>query len=529
MLASMKSETAGKAVSHFEGCIIGSAALLVFLLLWFPHLGGTLWLDETLSYWVVKDSFSDALRRSWSHHGQSPLYYLCLWLVVQIAGDSELSLRILSLISVAAGLLVLFKVYVALFDRRLAIYTILSFFCLGLSSSWVYYARPYGLAFFLSLFSFWQLLKWSRTPNWFSALAYTLSAVALIYCHYLFALVLFAHLGFFLGHSVKQPKALKKVLRVTAVALVLLFPLFPQLVSLLGRKESLDWGYSPSSLEYAEAFLAPWTSFSLLAALAVAWMAGELKWQPIYLKRLHTRAQWWVLIWWLAPVLGCVLLSASASVSIVASRYYVGQIPALSILCGLVLTSLGVFQVRVIAAVAFALFSLATAQVYPNWIEENWASPAKYIKRLDLDRDVPILLFTGLIESYQVDWLSDPGEADYLSAPLVYYETGHPIYLLPLSIQESDSKVYWNDRVVPLIGARTQLLLVVNQSVTWRVGGEATAASEGYLKSLEVLGFKIRTSSDTGKVKVFHLEAKVPPLVSSELGTRGRDARPRPS
>ncbi len=71
-------------------------------MIWAPHLAHSLWLDETLTYWVVKDGLWNAVTRGVQFQSQ-PAYYIVIWLCTRIRGASEIALRLPSLVSVLAA------------------------------------------------------------------------------------------------------------------------------------------------------------------------------------------------------------------------------------------------------------------------------------------------------------------------------------------------------------------------------------------------------------------------------------------
>ena len=78
--------------------------IAVFLRL--PSCYESLWLDELHSAWIVADGVGSVYQRSVLGH-QSPCYYLQLWAWKQVVGDSELMLRLNSVLLVAGGCSVL--------------------------------------------------------------------------------------------------------------------------------------------------------------------------------------------------------------------------------------------------------------------------------------------------------------------------------------------------------------------------------------------------------------------------------------
>src|SRR6186997_618470 len=59
----------------------------------------SLWLDEFGTLWVVEGSLAEAVRRTIAFQGQSPLYYVLTWPFPHFFGESELALRLPSLLS----------------------------------------------------------------------------------------------------------------------------------------------------------------------------------------------------------------------------------------------------------------------------------------------------------------------------------------------------------------------------------------------------------------------------------------------
>ena len=71
-------------------------SLAAFLRLW--QAGESLWIDELHTSWVVSGLWRDVLPRA-AMGNQSPLYFWGMWLLVQVAGQSEWTLRLPSLVA----------------------------------------------------------------------------------------------------------------------------------------------------------------------------------------------------------------------------------------------------------------------------------------------------------------------------------------------------------------------------------------------------------------------------------------------
>ena len=79
-----------------------SAAIFLRL----PSCYESLWVDELHSAWIVADDFNSVYQRSVLGH-QSPGYFFLLWIWKQAIGDSELLMRLSSVLLVACGCAVL--------------------------------------------------------------------------------------------------------------------------------------------------------------------------------------------------------------------------------------------------------------------------------------------------------------------------------------------------------------------------------------------------------------------------------------
>jgi hypothetical protein len=82
--------------------VAGSLAVLTFQV---AH-HRSLWLDEFGTLWVIRGPLAEVATRVYGFHGQSPLYYYVPWLSVRLLGETEIAMRLPSLVAllVASGL-----------------------------------------------------------------------------------------------------------------------------------------------------------------------------------------------------------------------------------------------------------------------------------------------------------------------------------------------------------------------------------------------------------------------------------------
>ena len=122
----------------------------------------SLWLDEFGTLWVIEGGFSQLMERVNTFQGQSPLYYLLVWLFVHFIGESEFTLRLFSLL---LGVGTTYGIYVLgnfLYGKNAGL---VSASFLWLSSSMVRSssdARPYALALFMAVIMFYGFARAAR-------------------------------------------------------------------------------------------------------------------------------------------------------------------------------------------------------------------------------------------------------------------------------------------------------------------------------------------------------------------------------
>src|SRR5580692_5224836 len=93
------------------------AGAMVVIQLWLGMIGSSFWLDETGTWWIVKDGAADAVRRALFWSGQSPLFYLIEWCSSRLFGLNEIALRIPSVLAMSGAGWFLYRIAERLYDR----------------------------------------------------------------------------------------------------------------------------------------------------------------------------------------------------------------------------------------------------------------------------------------------------------------------------------------------------------------------------------------------------------------------------
>src|SRR5688572_10252532 len=105
----------------------------------------SLWLDEFATLWTIEGTLTDTWRRAIEFQGQTPLYYVISWVFLQVAGESEATLRLPSLVFVAATVPVLVLAGHWIGNARAGVMAAGLFWVCGPAVRESANARPYGL------------------------------------------------------------------------------------------------------------------------------------------------------------------------------------------------------------------------------------------------------------------------------------------------------------------------------------------------------------------------------------------------
>src|ERR1700689_5497302 len=95
-----------------------AVALAVSISTWFVAIRAPLWLDETISLFLIKDGFGGITRQMWP---DSPAYSYLLLLWTKWMGTSELPFRISSLLPMLGAAALLYCAGRKLLERDLAL------------------------------------------------------------------------------------------------------------------------------------------------------------------------------------------------------------------------------------------------------------------------------------------------------------------------------------------------------------------------------------------------------------------------
>ena len=418
-----------------EGCgrdvesLVYKLLLLIAPLLWLGHIRDSLWLDETITFWVVKDGAWQAVRRALEYQGQSPLYFLTVWLSVAIAGASEWALRLPSLVAFGAATVLVARIGMRLLSAQAGSIAAVVF-AYGAFRGIAHDARPYAVAIFFVLASTAALLRWLSSGTTRDAVLYTVMASLVLYSHPLFGLTFAVHLGTVIEYRIRGASVVRTRAVVVSqiVAAVLALPIGIQIAWLWRLRHALWFEPLPSPTY-------------LLAAIAWPVILGGIAW--LRRRRSSTSFPVWLVIWGLVPPVVLYLSSITTQVTVAVGRYAYSSMPARALLAAAMINSFRqpVRVALVLCVVAIGLLSIAAGPL------EDWRAAVDVARPLVVSDETPVLVRSGLPQALLTDWLEDPERAENVLAPLSFYRIRGRVLALPYDLNAA----YIERRIVPAI------------------------------------------------------------------------------
>jgi hypothetical protein len=459
-------------------------AILLLIVLFRSSLFESLWLDETLSYFVINADWHSVATRATAYQGQSPLYFYLLKSWVSVFGSTEFAMRALS---VAFALLALPPIWLlgrALINVNFAHATLL---LLIANEGWqrTFSARPYALAFAFALWAVWFFYLWCGSGRKRLAFLALVCLLVATYAHYLFA----ATLGvLFLINQLYCPdsKRQRSFLWLAAVFLILLIPAALQLKMLFSRSAVLTIA-EPSFVEWLRIVFPPME----LAAICCAVASGLILW-PSSRILPHRGSIWLLWIGWgiIGPFI-FLIVSLLLSIGLVGERYLLWALPGSLFLFAQILSAVEPISARKRAIVVLAIlliFGQSVRTLHP----EPWRDVAAQLTA-DQSKNGEIYLYSGLIE------LNDPQSfssdaAKYLIAPLAYYSPSSLVHPVPPHLE---GKVWEEIRrqLGEQLGKNTQAIFVLKND---RIGATSRTTAKYYEELLLSLGYKISKRESFG-------------------------------
>lgn len=423
---------------------IYALALAVSIAIWFIAIHAPLRQDETGTWWLIKDGFSQIWLNRFIALG-FPSYSYILWLSTKIIGTSEIALRIPSILAMLGAVWLLYLAARELFSRELAILAAVIFCLHPIVIFESIDIRPYAFAVLATNAAILILLRLRRSDsNWLAALFGLLAAVIVSF-HYLFATILPALLVCFFLVKAKDRKTLWRQAGIALAVFALAFlPMVPGL-EFLFRTSGAHVYEAPPQLGDLIVTLAPgllpfvFCGAALLAGLLAAF-------RPSTHASLDRNQGWRIpvcLCLALIPVLILYGISVATPIHMFRFSHRLAAIPGLALCWALLIERYlkgamrPTFCVVLVAATAFQIFRSPDAK--QHFFTRKYALEAAE-RNASVD-NAPVLVCSGFVESRYVAMPLDSPKTSRYFAPLSYYKLTVPVVPLPWGLNDEAKRV----------------------------------------------------------------------------------------
>lgn len=411
--------------------------VLLLVAIFIQRCGISLWLDELGGLVNISSSVWDTARATYLFQGQDPLYYSFLSVWINFFGNSEITLRVPSLIFGILGILVLFRTLELLYDSKEAFLYLLVFISISDFYNLFSWARPYSLSILLALLALYQTLKLTKKPKFSAAASLVISLAALGYTQILFLYwipCLAICYIILVGKSIGS-RDLRLFSLVIFCLLVLLTPQIFALFKLSEQAGSLSYLSDPSIWDlFTKISFNGMLPLGIIGSVLIAKVFGDYRVQDIKLKSNKGVILGSVL--GVIPLIGIFLFSIISPISLFGASY-------------LILTQVGIYFLwtGIIASLRsthfdlsmtiFLLLIICSGFSNYGW-HEDWRGAIKSANLKLEDGDATLVLNSGFIEGESLFHLNSEGYRDFLLSPVLYYKSNQVPKLIPSDIIENE-------------------------------------------------------------------------------------------
>jgi hypothetical protein len=225
--------------------LIGIALAVVFvagLALRLDGIRRSLWLDEFSTLWAVEAHFADVIARVPQVMQQTPFYFSLAWASVHFFGESELALRLPSLLAVTGSAVMIGLAGAQLGGRKAGAWSA-AFFWLCYPAIWASVnSRPYPLAMFFASVVALGFIRTCLIGRPLDRALWIVGAGGLVWAHYIFLPFMLAFpAAYFLSPTIRMRYPTRQFLvDLFAIELILL-PAAGQFLAIVANRESLKW------------------------------------------------------------------------------------------------------------------------------------------------------------------------------------------------------------------------------------------------------------------------------------------------
>ena len=425
------------------------------------------WLDEAYSVEIASFPTSEVLHELVINDVHPPLYYFIVHFWIKLFGDSEWSVRFISVLFGVLAIPLIFLVALQLFDRITGLFAAallaVSQFHIGFSQE----ARMYALLVSLTLLSFYfflKLLEDGRRSR-LALVAYVASSTLMMHTHVYSFFIIIAQNTYFLTLAFTSREIFKRTWKrwlLAQLGLALLFvPWFFALLRQVSRVRRGFWipDEPPRAildalyLQAGSSDLA-WLLFPLVAvAVLSAWKAvtkdaGTPESQSPFGESLSSERLkiYLLLLWLISPIILPFLVSKFSS-PIFLPKYSIPALPAFMILAARGFSVVRIHQLRMLAVVFILCFALiALRNYYGTTRKDQWRDAVTRLEERAEASDIILLNPPSSVSAFN------------------YYSRRTDLIKIPFPDYKWDFKTETVAQYLkPVVEGRTRIWLVLSQ------------------------------------------------------------------
>ena len=413
---------------------IYSLAVAISIATWFIAIRAPLWLDETVSIFLIKGGWNGIMSRQiWP---DAPAYSCLLWLWTKAMGTSELVLRVSSVLPMLAATYLLYRAARELFDQDVAIIAAIVFCLHPIIIFAAIDVRPYAfaaLAINATILAMVHLRH--NNASWLAAL-FGFLAATIVEFQLLFAAILPALAVCFIASKIDNRKTLWRQLSIALVAFALGFlPAIPRLEYMMQTSGMHVFSEPPRLLQLVSTV----TVRGLVIVLVVFVLIAAAK------RRLDLRNhsdQWVVLLCTslaLIPILILYGLSVGTSIHVFVPRYRLVAVPGIALCWALVASWINSRTLRLLFCTALVVVAASVCFTAPSFHRHmySWKDALAFTEKNASADNAPVLICSDIPEADHMRMPVGPaiGESGILP-PLGYYKLTVPVTPLPRALND---------------------------------------------------------------------------------------------
>ena len=407
-------------------------ALVVSISTWFIAIRAPLWLDETVSFFVIKGGFAEIFsRQGWPG---VPAYPYLLWFWAKVVGTGEIALRISSVVAMLGAVYLLYRSARELFDWDVAVIAAVVFCLHPIINSESIDVRPYafaGLAITSSIFALVRLRH--NNSNWLAAL-FGLSAACIIYFQFLFAVIVPALVICFFAIKVGDSKTRWRQFGVALIAFAIAFlPVVPGAQFMFHTSSVHVFDLAPAFWELRGTLGEKRPVLILAGTILLAGATRRLDLRS----RVEGRKILFCGSLGLIPILILYGVSVGTSTHIFVPRYRAVAIPGIALCWAYVVSRIEsralrlLFCTALVAVTAYHSFTSPSSRIH-NY---TWKYALEAAERNASPDNAPVLICSDLPESDHMPMPIGAAVKDSaIFAQLSYYQLSVPVVPLPRAL-----------------------------------------------------------------------------------------------